>query len=534
MKRPPLALTLCAAIALSACVNMPVSPQQAENWAAAADLKEAGAKTLPADQRAALYLKAAAEAGDLLGSRSAGTGARLTYNHAAADLTVLLRTADGGRMWNRPLTVTSGSTTYRLHFAKGTRDGVWDPNYFTTVTPAAEVPVKTVVRKDRQNGIGGALVGVRKTQPLEKFSPKVGVTAPVTAVLDFKGRDATLTLVNPAVKPKARVAGAEYLLDADFSAPLTYYPHASEYWNGIMGALRVSSYMGVTGLYELQPYDPQRIPVIFVHGLISTPRMWRNVINELEFDPALRQRYQYLVFGYPTGNPPAYSAMRFREELAKFYQLHPDAPSCVLIGHSMGGLISRMQVTTVDRKAWDAMGKDKASTFFSNVPKGSLIERATIFNASPHVSRAVFICTPHRGSEMALGRLGEFARRLIFLPVELTTTLTGTMGKAVAVMTGDPKRMPTSVDGLAPTNPLLKVLDSRPIKVPYHTIAGDRGKGDAPNSSDGVVAYWSSHLKGARSEKIVPGPHGSCELPETLTEVRRILHLHLKENPGKR
>ncbi len=528
MNRPSFALVFAAAIALTACVNTPVSPDQAENRAAATYLKQAGAQNLPVDQRAALYLKAAAETTDLLDSRSAGASARLTYNQAAADLTVLLRTADQGRLWNRPLTVTSGGITYRLHFAKGTRDGVWDPNYFTAVTPAAAVPVKSVVRQDRQDGIGGALVGVRKTQPREPFSTKVGVTAPVTAVIDFKGRDATLTLIDPTLKPKARVAGAARLLEADFTAPLAYYPHASELWNGIMGALRVSSYMGTTGLYELQPYDPQRIPVIFVHGLISTPRMWRNVINELEFDPELRERYQYLVFGYPTGNPPAYSAMRFREELAKFYQLHPDARPCVLVGHSMGGLISRMQVTTMDRKAWDAIGKDKAATFFANVPKGSLVERATVFNANPHVSRAVFICTPHRGSEMARSRLGELARRLIFLPVELTSTLTGTMGKAVAVITGDPKRMPTSVDGLAPTNPLLKALDSRPIQVPYHTIAGDRGKGDAPHSSDGVVGYWSSHLKGARSEKIVPGPHGSCELPATLTEVRRILYLHLK------
>ena len=36
--------------------------------------------------------------------------------------------------------------------------------------------------------------------------------------------------------------------------------------------------------------------------------------------------------------------------------------------------------------------------------------------------------------------------------------------------------------------------------IPYHTIMGDRGKGDAPNSSDGIVPYWSSHMQGAKSE----------------------------------
>jgi len=167
------------------------------------------------------------------------------------------------------------------------------------------------------------------------------------------------------------------------------------------------------------------------------------------------------------------------------------------------------------------------------VPKDSLVEQATIFKANPHVGRVVFICTPHRGSEMAVSRLGALARRLIFLPAELTNTVTGSIGKSIAIMTGDPKRMPNSVDGLSPSNPTLKVLDARPIAVPYHSIIGDRGKGDTPKSSDGVVAYWSSHLEGARSECIVPGPHGACELPQTIAEVRRILELNLKETSGQ-
>jgi hypothetical protein len=65
------------------------------------------------------------------------------------------------------------------------------------------------------------------------------------------------------------------------------------------------------------------------------------------------------------------------------------------------------------------------------------------------------------------------------------------------------------------------------MTVPYHSNIGDRGKGDSPNSTDGVVPYWSSHLDGAQSEVIVPGPHGACELPQTIAELDRILRLHL-------
>ena len=486
--------------------------------------------SLPAGQRATLYLSSAAEAQALLGSPTSGAAARQIYNKAAADLTVLLRSADQGRLWDHPQVLSSDGTSYRLHFARGTRAGVWDPGYFTSFIPADAVKLQTIKRRDHQDGLGGALVGIHKTTPLAPFSPLVGITAPVTTVLDFKGRDVTLSLMDPSAKPNARVAGAERTLDADFSAPLAYYPQKSEFWQGLMGAIRVTDYMKTTGLYLLEPYHQDRIPLIFIHGLISTPRMWRRVINELETDPALRGRYQCWVFAYPTGNPPAYSAMRLRDELAKVYQLYPNTPNYVLVGHSMGGLVARMQVTTVTRESWDVMGKDRARQVFANVKPGSLLDRCATFTANPKVARVIFICTPHRGSAMAIGSLGELAMRLISLPADITTTITGTLGNSLAAVTGDPKRMPNSVTGLAPGNPMLKVLDARPIKATHHSIVGDRGKGDSPHSSDGVVEYWSSHLTAAKSECIVPGPHGSCELPETIAELRRLLHLHLQAN----
>ncbi len=524
-------LPLFTILALTGCVSKPLPPQEAEHRAAAVHLKEAQAKTTPDEQRAALYLASAAESYELLGSADAGEAGRVIYNQAVTDLVVLLRSSDQGKMWNRPLTLSSGSSSYRLRFAKGTRDGVWDPAWFTSFSPASEVDLKTIEHRNAQQGVGGALVGMRKMDPAEAFAPRtVGITAPVTAVLDFKGNDATLTLLDPSDNPKATVKGSTRTLDADFSAPLAYYPQKSEFWNGLMGALRVTHYMSTTGLYMLQPYDPDRIPLIFVHGLISTPQMWRNVINEVESDPELRGRYQCWVFGYPTGNPPAYSALRFREELAKVRQLYPSAKDYVLVGHSMGGLVSQMQATTLTRKDWDVVGKDKAAKVFSQVKKGDLLDRATTFEANPKVARLIFICTPHRGSEMALGSIGELGRRLISLPADLTTGIGHTMGDSMAIMTGAPGRMPNSVTGLSPTNPTLQVLNARPMSAPYHTILGDRGKGDGRLSSDGVVKYWSSHLDHAESEKIVPGPHGSCELPATLEELRRILRLHLSKN----
>lgn len=517
---------LAAALAISACAptSAPPSVSLAKQL-----LDQARSSKLTPGQRAALCLDSARQAAGNLDQDPSGEAAEV-YNRAAAELTILLREADHGSLWNRPLTLGSGDSIYQLRFAKATADGVWNPDYFTSFTPADQVDLKTIERRNVRQGVGAALVGVRKTDPLEAFSPLVGIAAPVTAVLDFKGRDVTLTLVDPTEKTRSRIAGKDRTLAADFSAPLAYYPQKSEYWEGLMGAIRVTDYMKTTGLYMLEPYDPERIPLIFVHGLISTPRMWRNVINELQTDPELRRRYQCAVFGYPTGNPPLYSALRLREDLEKFYQHYPGARDAVLVGHSMGGILSRMQVCTVRRDDWDVIGKDKAGQFFARVKPDDLVHRSTIFSANTRIDRAIFICTPHRGSKMAVGTLGDLAVRLISLPTDLAGSVASTVGDSIGVITGNPKRIPNSVIGLSPTNPTFKVLDNQPIAVPHHSIIGDRGKGDTPNSSDGVVEYWSSSLKSANTEKIVPGPHGSCELPETIDELRRLLHLHLKSN----
>jgi hypothetical protein len=194
----------------------------------------------------------------------------------------------------------------------------------------------------------------------------------------------------------------------------------------------------------------------------------------------------------------------------------------------MGGMLTHDQVITVTQAMWEKALGDTARNIFRQSSKDSLIVRATTFQANPRIKRVVFICTPHRGSNMASGGLGKFAISLINLPGQLTSIMKDALSGADLVqLTGSAKRLPNSVWGLKPSNPAFPVLNEARITVPYHSIIGDRGRGDSPNSSDGVVAYWSSHLDGAKSECIVPGPHGSCELPQTIAELDRILRLNL-------
>jgi hypothetical protein len=87
------------------------------------------------------------------------------------------------------------------------------------------------------------------------------------------------------------------------------------------------------------------------------------------------------------------------------------------------------------------------------------------------------------------------------------------------------QRVPNSIDTLDPNDRFVQLLNKLPLAsgVPYHSIIGDRGRGDTPNSSDGIVAYWSSHLDGAQSELIVPTNHQAEHSPEGIAEVCRIL-----------
>lgn len=465
----------------------------------------------------------------LFGTGSEPTPARETYNTAAAELTVLLRSADGGRLWNRPLTVANGSATYRLRFQPASY-GVWSPDYFTSFELASSIQQKKgkyVKTLNEVEGVGGELVGVHLA-PGQEFAPPRGISAPVTATLDFHGHDATLVLRRPARQSTARIEGATRPLAANYSAPLLYYKHINETLTGLQGAFAISHFSGPTGLRFLQPYDPDRIPLVFVHGLMATDQMWLNVINDLEADPVLRERYQYWVFGYPTGNPIVFSALKLREALARVDKLYPNHKGYVVISHSLGGVVSQMQVVSLQPENWEQIVGEPAKVIFQRLPSNGLIHRAIVFNANPRIRRVVFICTPHRGSKLAISPIAEFGMRFITLPSNLAAAIKNQVGPELAKVRGLQDR-PNVATGLSPDNPTLKTMDTVPVQAPYHSIVGNRGRpGPLHESSDGIVPYWSSHMNRALSEVIVPGPHGLVNYRQTIAELKRILKLHLK------
>ena len=145
----------------------------------------------------------------------------------------------------------------------------------------------------------------------------------------------------------------------------------------------------------------------------------------------------------------------------------------------------------------------------------------------------IFISAPLKGSEIASLSIGRIGSMLIRTPRSLL--LAGNDALKVATFHANDlklKRAPNSIDTLSPKNRFVRMINKIPITpgIPYHTIQGDRGKGDTPNSSDGVVPYWSSHMEGAQSECIVPSDHGAHQNPKAFDEVARILKLNNQGN----
>jgi pimeloyl-ACP methyl ester carboxylesterase len=299
---------------------------------------------------------------------------------------------------------------------------------------------------------------------------------------------------------------------------------------GLVRLLRPSRYDNTANLNFMQPYDPERIPVLLVHGLDSTPATFAPMYFKLLDDPEIRKNYQFWVFSYPSGYPFHYSAALLRRELDEVKSEYPDHKNMVIMGHSMGGIISRQMVTDAGDRLWvKVFGKSPAETKVTGHSR-KLMEEILIFEDRQEIDRAVFFSAPHRGSDLAVNPIGRLFARLVKMP----GTLADVRNVALSLATADQAGLiiqsaPNSIGTLSPENPFVLAIDKIPVtdRVPHHSVVGDRGKGDTPDSSDGVVPCWSSHLKTAGSEKIVPSGHGSHAHPEGIEEAGRILKLHL-------
>jgi pimeloyl-ACP methyl ester carboxylesterase len=423
----------------------------------------------------------------------------------------------------------------------------WSSYRMTRFISLGEFKVRGFLDRYRQSGIGAPLAAeltpVGEGPAAEEARKRIParLKVPVTAVLRIE--EVSEGIATGALRGRMEVyaadaattmeyEGRQVPLELEPTAALAYQLEGAPVWDTEIGAF-LSAFKPPfpEGLVMMHPYRPGRVPVVLVHGTVSSPARWADIINELQNDPKLRGRIQFWLFTYNTSNPILLSASDLRQSLQRIrHELDPEGrdpalSQLVVIGHSQGGLLTRLMVTDSGTRFWEAVTDVPFEKIEVSPETRALLERSMFFEHQPYITRVVFIATPHRGSFRVSSFVLSLVRKLVTLPLRVVTGL-AELTKNI----GLPKEAtPTAVDNMRPGNRFLRALAASPIApgVKAHSIIPVTEEGPPQGQNDTVVKYESAHLEGVASEKIVRSTHSTQSTPATILEIRRILYEHL-------
>jgi pimeloyl-ACP methyl ester carboxylesterase len=409
---------------------------------------------------------------------------------------------------------------------------------------ADQFRVRGLSVRNREPGVGAPLLAVRR------FDPELGAQrcSPTTVFLRLPGSLAevgagtasgSLELHSAFGNPQVTIGPTQVPLEIDLTTHVAYLLNQSYIWDiGMMQFLAPAKKIR-SQLIPFESLKPNRIPVVFVHGTFSSPVTWAELNNTLQADPVLRQRYQIWNFIYSSGNPLPVSAGELRDALAAVVQkLDPEGTNAllrqmVIIGHSQGGLLTKLTATSTGDKIWRVISEKPVEEISMSEEQRARLRRLLFLEPLPFVGRVIFISTPHRGSYLASSFTRRLASRLMSLP---SATINATrdmasLGKGSKAEKFLGSRLPSSLDSMSPKNPGLLALADIPVAptIKAHSIIPVKGDGDYHKGRDGVVAYTSAHVDYVASELVVRGGHSCLNQPATIEEVRRILHENLQE-----
>ena len=283
----------------------------------------------------------------------------------------------------------------------------------------------------RREGVGVPLIALtnfpdRQAVP-DRFYP-IRLRLPATAVLRpagalqsgaWRSRPAVLALHDPARETTVSVGlgSGDMALAADLTTPLAHQiiksPLDQLAWGGMF---RPEAYDSVLGIFMKEPYQAGKIPVLFIHGLWSSPDVWLVMANSLQADPLIRARYQFWFAYYPTGAPLLVSAGRLRQSIHDLRDAIDSAHSdlaldqMVVVGHSLGGVLSKQLLQSSGRSIERALLTRPLDQVTMASETRMLLSQYLFFEPEPSIRRVVFIAAPHRGSNTAnqwIGRLGS-------------------------------------------------------------------------------------------------------------------------------
>ncbi|WP_151831968.1 lipase family alpha/beta hydrolase [Acinetobacter ursingii] len=351
----------------------------------------------------------------------------------------------------------------------------------------------------------------------------------------------TVQVMDPYRTENVDIAGKSYPLAANFSAP--YGLWLAE--NNLGAAAYLSlidreERLTMPHLYMLEPYNPNKKVIVLIHGLASSPEAWIALTNDIMGDSILREHYQVWQVFYSTNMPILESRFQIYALLKQaFGGLNPNDPAdkdAVLIGHSMGGIISRLLVSNADisQSALSMMSPYQQA----KLKKHPIVSERLKIQPITNFDRAVFMSSPNRGTDFADLWFTRAARKIIKLPGAFLGAVTDTITNQDI----DAKDILTRIDkGLIQNGPsdlshkskfMALTEDINPPKgFVFHSIIGNKTNSKDPDvMTDGIVPYKSAHLDGATSEVIIKGGHSIQETPEAVLELRRILRQHLVDH----
>ena len=420
----------------------------------------------------------------------------------------------------------------------------WRIDQFSSFLPADNYEVFGFTVRNRTPGLGLPLIAVVN----QSVDAPNGGALPMTALLRLNGglkeldsgnATATLEFYSAFDQSEVTINGRRVPLETDSTAPLAYRLNRSEVWN--IGLKRF-----VTGgridnsVLLVQPYEPGRIPVVFVHGTASSPVWWAEMVNTLRSDPVIRKRFQFWFFQYNSSQIILFSAAELREALAGMVKTldpqgkDPALQQMVVVGHSQGGLLTKMSAAAPGDRLWKSISDQSIDELDMDDEIKALARRAFFFEPLPEVKRVVFISTPHRGSYLTKDWVRSLIRTIVSIPVNILTlnpqrlTQLTNQFKLPATMRD---RIPSSVDGMSAENPILDALAAIPLApgVKGHSIIAVLPGQEIETGNDSVVEYRSAHVEGVESEFIVRTGHSCQGHPFTIEELRRILYEHIGE-----
>jgi pimeloyl-ACP methyl ester carboxylesterase len=419
----------------------------------------------------------------------------------------------------------------------------WKIDQFGSFLPADNYEVFGFTVRNRTPGLGLPLIAVIN----QSLDAPNGGALPITAFLRIKGglkelgsgkATATLELYSAYDQGEVTVNSRTVPLETDSTAPLAYRLNDSAIWSldnkRFLGRARIASPMIL-----IQPYEPGRIPVVFVHGTASSPVWWAEMLNTLRSDPVIRKRFQFWFFQYDSSRMIMLSAAELRETLAGMVQqLDPEGKDpalrqMVVIGHSQGGLLTKMSVVAPGDRIWKSISDQSIDEMDITEEIKETARRIVFFEPLPFVKRVVFISTPHRGSFLAKNWVRNLVRALVSVPIDIITLNPQRFLQFTDQLKVPPfmrNRIPSSIDGMSSDSPVLQTLLTIPLApgVKGHSIISVLPGMEIKTGDDGVVEYQSAHIDGVESEFIVRSGHSCQGHPFTIEEVRRILLEHVR------